>query len=343
MGKSAHASRMLPRLALGRRSLAADRRDLRSDSRSRPRHAPFGCERGGTGAAQQRLGFVAVAGVHRDADMRRHAYRGTEDAERFAQRARQLQRNTLRVGRRFDLGQQQGELVTAERGDHVARAHRRAQPHGDLAAHHLGALDAMLRGDRIEPVDAQHQQRHRRRLPRTQGQQLVQVLEQLRAVRQAGVEIGAPRLARFTLEPLAQEREADEPLDGWRTCLLDAEHVLDAGSNEPVGQRVVAGRQDQQHRDVAQHRLPGRSAQQPLGIVMRNSGDDHVRRPSWPALPARHRSFRSVRRSAQAAAPAAMTQRRRRARAWAAKSLGVWSGRRESNPRMKLGKLPFCH
>ncbi len=22
---------------------------------------------------------------------------------------------------------------------------------------------------------------------------------------------------------------------------------------------------------------------------------------------------------------------------------GVWSGRRESNPRMKLGKLPFCH
>ena len=79
-----------------------------------------------------------------------------------------------------ERAEQHREVLVVDRGDDVAGAHAGAQADRDLAAQQsrIGASAPSPRGRQAFDPKAEH--RHRRRLALAQGEQLAQVLDQLR-------------------------------------------------------------------------------------------------------------------------------------------------------------------
>ena len=93
------------------------------------------------------------------------------------------------------VGQQDGELVAAEPGQHVARPQRGAQPRADLAEQVVAGVVAEAVVDLLEPVEVEQQQRGRAPGGRRGRATRSAALEQGAAVGQPGQLVGAGLLA----------------------------------------------------------------------------------------------------------------------------------------------------
>ena len=88
-----------------------------------------------------------------------------------------------------DLGEDQGELVAAEPGDHVGGARPGAEDLRDGLEHHIAGGAAVAVVDQLEVVDVEHQQGAGARVPRRVGQLALQLADEPRPVEDAGQEV----------------------------------------------------------------------------------------------------------------------------------------------------------
>ena len=164
------------------------------------------------GVLQQLLGFVAVAGRHRDADA------GADDDGMAVEQIGIADRLQQPLGEQHGiLGPRQPalddrEFVGVEPGQRILLAQRRAQALGDAAQQLVADAVAERVVDRLEIVEAEHQHGDLvGAAPRVQ-QDLVHVLAQQIAVRQPGQAVvlrheGEPRLGALALGDVHQRQQ----------------------------------------------------------------------------------------------------------------------------------------
>ena len=113
------------------------------------------------GMARQFFGGAAVAREERDADADRGAELALAEADRRTERLQHLARDDLRVLGLVDVGQQHGELVSAQAGERVAAAQGRRQARGDGAQQGvaLGMAEGVVHQLEAVDIDEHHRQR----------------------------------------------------------------------------------------------------------------------------------------------------------------------------------------
>ena len=164
------------------------------------------------GVLQKLLGFIAVAGRHRDADA------GADDDGMAVEQIGLADRLQQPPGQQHGiLGARQPalddrEFVGVETGKGIFLAQRRSQALGDAAQQLVADAVAERIVDRLEVVEAEHQHRDLvGAAPRVQ-QDLVHVLAQQIAVRQPGQAVvlgheGEPRLGALALGDIHQRQQ----------------------------------------------------------------------------------------------------------------------------------------
>ena len=103
----------------------------------------------------------------------------------------------------LDVLEQHGELVAAEPGGGVGRAERREQPLADLAEHLVsdGVAEAVV--DRLEVVEVDEHDAHRRALLRAPRQRVRDAIGEECAVREPGDRVVERLVGELPLERLA--------------------------------------------------------------------------------------------------------------------------------------------
>ena len=160
----------------------------------------------GVGVAQQRLGRVGRAARQRDADAGGHEHLAFHERDRSRDRLGQPFGHQLGGLLAGDVVAQDGELVAAEAGDDVGRAHGRAQPvgHRDQQAVAGGVAEAVVH--HLEPVEVEEQHRDALVVALGVGELAAEALDEVQAVREAGERV-VDRLVRERLAarlPLAR-------------------------------------------------------------------------------------------------------------------------------------------
>jgi hypothetical protein len=127
---------------------------------------------------------------------------------------------------------------------------------------------------RFEPVQAQHQQGHRRRLPLPQRTQLVEQLDQQGAVGQAGRQVDRPGTAHFEILLLALHRQPDRAHQSGALRVLHRDHILHARVDQAPRQFAVRRRPGHDHGRTGCGLGQPLPRQQRLSLQARSATDD---------------------------------------------------------------------
>jgi hypothetical protein len=240
----------------------------------------------GVGVLHQLVGVVAVAGAcDGQADRRGDEARLPVEIDRGSQRGGQAFGDAQRLGLPRDVGDQDGELVTAEAGDDVLGAQRGGQAARDGLQQAVAGAVAERVVDELEVVDVDEQDRDvadSARIARTTLQRVLDTLDERAAVGQAGQWIVCGAMSQ---RGLGARRGGAGQLVGAPGRDVDARHrgderrvdgrpqprLLRRGGVRTVDRRGV----DRPHDAVVDQDVGDRQAPRDPVLVERQQRDDH--------------------------------------------------------------------